>query len=206
MLQKYMFWDGGSLEFDDSRSVKELIQYAFDTFDYYEPMGLDIVTLFQAHHPNTSTGWFTTDTTLRCADEILDRDWLCFAYHLPNVFYFAEGGWGHHMSGLGNRPPIPNEVRLSLRVEEKENAIVLNGNYTFMDVVRALKKNGYICADCNAVRVLPVGVAQSYSIPFSDPIMNLSLTEFIENVELNHDKYLKLSKGDFIYRTIFELN
>ena len=206
MIQKYMFWDGGALEFDDSKSVKELIEYAFDTFGYYEPMGMDIVTLFQAHHPNTSTGWFTTDTTLRCADEIQDRDCLCFAYHLPNVFYFAEGGWGHHMRGLGNRPPIPNEVSLGLRIEEKENAIIINGNYTFMDVVRALKKNEYICTDCNAVKVLPVGVTQSYSIPFSDPIMNLSLTEFIENVELNHDKYLKLSKGDFIYRTIFELN
>lgn len=205
MIQKYTFHDGGTLEFDDSKSVKELIAYAFDTFDYYEPMGLDIVTLFQAHHPNTSTGWFTTDTTLRCADEIQDRDWLCFAYHLPNVFYFAEGGWGHHMRELGNRPPIPNEVRLSLRVEEKENTIVINGNYTFMDVVRALKKNEYICADCNAVRIIPVGVAQSYSIPFSDPIMNLCLTEFIENVELYHNKYLTFAKGDFIYRSIFEL-
>ena len=206
MIQKYTFCDGGSLEFDDSKSVKELIEYAFDTFNYYEPMGMDIVTLFQPHHPNASTGWFTTNTTLRCADEIQERDWLCFAYHLPNVFYFAEGGWGHHMSGLGNRPQIPNEVPLNLRLEEKENTIVINGNYTFIDIVHTLKKNKYISADCNAVSVLPVGVGQTYTIQFSDPIMNLCLTEFVENIELYHKKYLKLSKVDYIYHTIFELN
>ena len=205
MIQKYTFHDGGTLEFDDSKSVKELIAYAFDTFGYYEPMGMDIVTLFQAYHPSSTTGWFTTDTTMRCADEIQDRDCLCFAYHLPNVFYFAEGGWGHHMRELGNRPPIPNEVRLCLRVEEKENTIVINGNYTFMDIVRALKQSEYIYENCNVVRVLPVGVGQSYSIPFSDPIMHMCLTEFVKNVELYHDKYLTLAKGDFIYRSIFEL-
>lgn len=41
MLQKYTF-------FDDERSVAELIGFAFDEFDYYEP-GLEIITLFQCH-------------------------------------------------------------------------------------------------------------------------------------------------------------
>ena len=205
MIQKYTFCDGGTLEFDDSKSVKELIAYAFDTFGYYEPMGMDIVSLFQAHHPNTTTGWFTTDTTLRCADEIQDRDWLCFAYHLPNVFYFAEGGWGHHMRELGNRPPISNEVHLKIRFEDFSNTIVINGNYTFMDIVRVLKQNEYICVNCNAVKVLPVGVEQSYSIPFSDPIMHMCLTEFVKNVELYHNKHLTLAKREYIYHTIFEL-
>lgn len=205
MIQKYTFCDGSTLEFDDSKSVKELIEYAFDTFGYYEPMGMDIVTLFQAHHPNTTTGWFTTDTTLRCADEIQNRDWLCFAYHLPNVFYFAEGGWGHHMRELGNRPLISNEIHLEIRFEDFSNAIVINGNYTFMDIVRALKQSEYICVNCNAVRVIPVGVGQSYSIPFSDPIMHMCLTEFVKNVELYHNKHLTLAKREFIYHTIFEL-
>ena len=86
MIQKYTFCDGGTLEFDDSKSVKELIEYAFDTFGYYEPMGMDIVTLFQAHHPNTTTGWFTTDTTLRCADEIQNREnWFGQAFYVHNI-------------------------------------------------------------------------------------------------------------------------
>lgn len=205
MKQEYTFCDGGTLEFDDSKSIRELIEYAFETFGYYEPMGMDILTLFQAHHPDTNTGWFTTDVTLRCADEIHDRDWLCFAYHLPNVFFFAEGGWGHHMKELGNRPRIPNEVSLILRFEDFSNTIVINGNYTFMDIVRVLKRTGYIKADCDAVKVLPVSIAQSYSIPFSDSIMNMCLTEFVQNIELYHNKYLKLDKKTFIYHTIFEL-
>ena len=205
MIQKFTFFDGGTIEFEDTKSVKELIEYAFEVFDYYEPMGMNIVTLFQAHHPDTNTGWFTTDTTLRCADEIQNRDCLCFAYHLPDVFYFAEGGWGHHMRELGNRPSIPDEVHLKLRFEDFDNTIVINGKYTFMDVVHELKKNEYIHSDLNAVRVLPVGVAQTYSIPFSDPIMHLCLTDFVKRIESYHDKHLELAKEKFIYHTIFEL-
>ena len=206
MNQKYTFFDGGTLEFDDSKSVKELIEYAFDTFGYYEPMGMNILTLFQAHHPDTTTGWFTTDVTLRCVDEIRNRDELCFAYHLPNAFYFAEGGWGHHMKHLGNRPIIPNEVSLKLRFEDFNNTIIVNGNYTFMDIVRFLKSVEYIDYDCNAVKVFPVGVAQSYSIPLSDPIMEMYLTDFMERIEVYHNKYLKLDECDFIYHTIFDMS
>jgi len=203
MKKKYTFWDGGTLEFDDSKSVKELIEHAFNTFGYYEPMGMDVVTIFQAHHPSTNNGWFTTDVTLRCADEISNCDLLCFAYHMPDVFYFAEGGWGHHMPDLGNRPRIPNEVSLKLVFEDFDNTIVINGNYTFMDVVRALKQSDYISFDCNAVRIHPLGVAKSYLIPFSDPIMRMRLTEFVQSVEIYHNKYLKLDKEDIIYGTSF---
>ena len=205
MIQTYTFCDGGSLEFDDSKSVKELIEYAFDTFGFYEPMGMDIVTIFQAQHPDTNTGWFTTDTSLCCADEIKNRDWLCFAYHLPDVFYFAEGGWGHHMWQLDNRPKIPDEVHLNLRFSEFDNTVVINGKYTFMDIVHALKQSEYISADCSAVRVLLIGTGKTYSIPFLDPIMKMCLSEFIINVEMERNKQLNLSNEEFIYHTIFEL-
>lgn len=206
MKQIYTFCDGGALEFDDSRSVKELIKYAFESFGYYEPIGMDKVTLFQARHPDTSTGWFTTDVTARCADEIRERDCLCFAYHMPNVFYFAEGGWGHHMPRLGNRPPIDNEVLLNLRFEDFDSRIVINGDYTFMDIVRFLKQSGYIDPDCYSVRILPVGTGQTYTLPLSDPIMLTQLTEFGNAIEVCHRKHLKLGAGDFIYHTIFDLS
>lgn len=52
MIQKYKFeGENDFIEFDDSKSVKELINYAFDKFDYFEPAGIEIVTLFQCHHP-----------------------------------------------------------------------------------------------------------------------------------------------------------
>lgn len=65
------------LFFDDTKSIKELIHYAFNEFDYYEPAGMEIVTLFQPQS-RTSTGWFTTDTSRLCVDEIEDAEILCF--------------------------------------------------------------------------------------------------------------------------------
>ena len=49
-------------------------------FDYYEPAGMELVTIFQSHNSKTNVGWFTTDTSRSCEEEIEDTDWLCFAY------------------------------------------------------------------------------------------------------------------------------
>lgn len=54
MKNEYYFFDGGRVEFDDNKSVRELIRYAFDKFDYYEPLGMDIVTVFQSHNSKTN--------------------------------------------------------------------------------------------------------------------------------------------------------
>ena len=93
--------ENAAFEFDDSKTVREMIQFAFDQLDYYEPAGMEIVTVFQCHHPKTSTGWFTRDTGRICAEEIINTDELCFAYQIPDVFYFAEGGWGASFDGFG---------------------------------------------------------------------------------------------------------
>jgi len=55
MIQKYRFSDG-IVEFEDSRTVRELIEFAFNQFDYYEPFGIEIVTLYQCHHPKSNYG------------------------------------------------------------------------------------------------------------------------------------------------------
>ena len=39
MIRKYKFPGEGSLEFDDNKTVSELLEYAFDKFGYYEPFG-----------------------------------------------------------------------------------------------------------------------------------------------------------------------
>ena len=199
MIQKYHFCDGGTIEFDNTRSVKELIAFAFDAFDYYEPMGMDVVTLFQPHHPSTETGWFTTDVSLSCAEEIKEPENLCFAYHLPNVFYFAEGGWGHHMSRIGNRPIIENEVSVTLRFENFNNSVIINGKYTFTDVLDFLKKTNYIDNHDKFVEVIPIGCAdKSYKISFYDPIMMVCLSEFYEKLEDYNSEHIRFSCGDYI--------
>ncbi len=206
MKQEYYFFDGGTIEFDDKKSVKELLVHAFDVFGYYEPMGMEIVTLFQAHHPDTNTGWFTTDTTLSCADEIKNPKELCFAYHLPNIFYFAEGGWGHHMTELGNHPKIDNAVSLTIQFDDFKNTVVINGQYTFSDVIKMLKQTEYIDDNCKYIEVIPVGCARkSYAIPFRDPIMNVCLSDFEKLLEQYNSERIHLDEGEFIYHTILRI-
>jgi hypothetical protein len=164
--------------------VKELIEYAFDQFDYEEPFGMEIVTIFQSHHPDSLTGWITTDTTKSCAEEIKTHDFLCFAYYMPDIFYFAEGGWGHHMDSLGNRPHIPNEVALKLCFGDFRNTVIINGNYTLMDIIQKLKQTGYIESVLKNVKVSPSGAgSQILHFSLSDPVMNISLTDFLGKLE-----------------------
>ena len=205
MIQKFTFFDGGTIEFEDTKSVKELIEYAFDVFDYYEPLGMEKVTLFQAHHPKTSTGWFTTDVDLKCVDEIKNMRELCFAYYMPGVFYYAEGGWGHHMSELGNHPNIPNAVRLRLRFEDFDNTIVINGSYSFGDIITILQSTGYISSNISHIRVVLVGCTrENYSIPISDEIINSCLTKFLEKIQICSEK-IQAEQDEYIYYEIFEI-
>ena len=205
MNHKYTFFDGGDIEFDDSRSVRELIEYAFDRFGFYEPMGMDVLTLFQSHYPNTHNGWFTTNVNLKCSDEILNRENLFFGYHIPNVFYLVEGGWGHHTKDLGNRPEIPNEVRINLRTKDFDGSVVINGAYTLYDVVCFLKENEYLDTDCETMTVIPVGVGRHYSVPLSDAIISLPLTEFVKQIEVYNVEKLKLDDSHHVYYSIISL-
>ena len=143
MKKQYHFFGEDPIWFDDDKTFRELIVYAFDCFEYYEPCGMNIVTVFQCHHPKSNTGWFTTDVSKKCSEEIVNPDELCFAYNLPNVFYYAEGGWGHHMPELGNYPIVPDPVCLKFRFEDFDNSVVINGNYCMRDVIWFLRHTGY---------------------------------------------------------------
>lgn len=203
MIRSYSFFDGGTLEFEDSKTVKELIQYAFERFGYYEPAGMEIVTLFQCHHSQSYTGWFTTDTNRICAEEIENRDELCFGYQMPDVFYFAEGGWGHHMVKLGNHPIIPDPVALKIRFEDFDNTVVINGKYCFSDIIKYLKDSHYI-SGFSRLLVNPAGIPDGpYSIYPSDNIMQLKLVDFIDRIEKYNEKYYP--NHDRIYYEIFEI-
>ncbi|MBQ7433253.1 MAG: hypothetical protein IJV50_07345 [Lachnospiraceae bacterium] len=204
MIKKYTFFDGGSLMFDDSKTVKELIQYAFEAFDYYEPAGMEIVTLFQCHHSQSNTGWFTIDTERTCSEEIENCDKLCFAYHLPGIFYFAEGGWGHHMIELGNHPDIQNPVAIKIRFDDFKNTVVINGKYCFDDIVRYLKNTNYISNGCSKLLVHLIGIPQGpYPIPFSDSIMRKPLSEFAEKIQDYNKKHFP--NHGYIYHEEIEI-
>ena len=181
MIKTYKFFGESPLEFEDSKTVKELIEYAFDKFDYYEPFGMDTVTVFQCHHPKSNKGWFTTDTKKKCTAEICNNDELCFAYYLPGFFYYAEGGWGHHMETLGNHPVFANPVSLNLRFEDFDHTVVFEGTHTFREVLDLLKEVGYIDASISKIRVNVLAYPRpSYSkyINLCNPILDAPMTKF----------------------------
>lgn len=179
MIRKYTFSGDGTIEFEDTRSVRELVGYALDAFGYYEPFGIETLTLFQCHHSKTNVGWFTTDLDKSCADEIEDPNRLCFAYNIPNVLYYAEGGWGHHMKELGNHPHIDDPVALHLRFEDFANTVVFNGNYSFRKVVNLFKSVGYLPNDAKYMIISAINPYRDpYIIDFSDPIMDADLRTF----------------------------
>ncbi len=179
MEREYTFCHEGTIVFDDNRTVKELAEYAFRSFGYYLPFGMEILTVFQGHHPDHHSGWFTTNTSARCADEIKNPKELIFAYHMPGMFYFVEGGFGHHMNSLGNRPDIPDEVSLTLMFEDFNNTVVINGSISCHDVINALKEAGYIDIDVQKIDVLFSGAPEySYSIYLTDERMYIPLSEF----------------------------
>lgn len=140
MIQTYRFFgENSSLEFDDSKTVKELLQYAFEQFDYYEPFGMETVTIYQSGHAH-----FTLDTSRKCYEEIKDPNGLCFAYYIPGFLYYAEGGWGHHMSELSNHPEFISPVSLKIKFEDFDHTVVFEGTHSFREVLELLKRVRYI--------------------------------------------------------------
>lgn len=180
MIRKYRFDSEEPFEFDDSKTVKELVEYAFEKFDYYEPFGMNTVTVFQCSHSGSNEGWFTTDTSRRCADEIEDCENLCFAYNIPRDFYYAEGGWGHHMKSLGNHPILQNPVSLKLKFDDFVNTIVFRGTMTFNEVIDRFVKAGYIERPDRITVKMPSLQNSTYStyISIDDEIIGAPLTEF----------------------------
>lgn len=152
LLQKYIVNIDGvtEIKFDDRKTVRELVKYIFELFDYYELFGMEIVTLFQAHSQKKDNGWFISNLDSACHEAIDDpTSLLCIAYYKPGIFYYVEGGWGHHMIELGNHPIIPSPVMLHIRFDGFDNSVVINGNYSFKQVIDELIRVGYLVPTAN---------------------------------------------------------
>ena len=91
---------------------------------------------------------------------------------------------GHHMTELGNHPILEKPILLHLKFEEFDNAVVICGNYTFRDIIAFPKKVGYINADTLSMEVIAIGksLPNSYKVSFSDDIMKLALSDFVNKV------------------------
>lgn len=200
MIQVYRFGGETPLEFDDAKTVQELIQYAFEQFGYYEPFGMDAVTIYQTHHAH-----FTLDTSRKCSDEIKDSSEIYFAFHIPGFLYYAEGGWGHHMQELANHPIFRNPVSLKIKFEDFDHTVVFEGTHTFRDVLNLLKRVGYIETSISQIKIHVLAYPKSnysYSLDCSNPILDDSLIEFQKALPLDGIVTLILGGTDYARRFI----
>ena len=176
MIRTYIFFGEEPLEFDDNKTVSELLEYAFDKFGYYEPFGMDTVTVYQYSPPH-----FVLDTSELCCEGIESPDSLCFAYHIPGFLYYAEGGWGHHMYELIDHPVFNHPVSLKLKFEDFCHNVVFEGTHTFREVMNLLMEVGYIDTEIRYIKAWVIAYPEpNYSeyIYLSDPILDAPMTEF----------------------------
>lgn len=187
MLRAYRVFVEGyqwvSVNFDDQKTVNQLALRVLDEVDCYEPLGDDVVTLFEAQSPKDNNGWFLTDSGQKCCDAISNPEYLCLAYHMPGIFYYAEGGWGHHMKHLGNHPVLENPVSFKLVMEDFRNTVVVAGNYLLGDMVSFLQFKEYIPSQTRWVIVDFVGTLNDrLSIPLHDERMRRSIHDVMRDI------------------------
>lgn len=186
MKRNYKFFDMGTVEFDDENSVESLVEFVFYHFDYYEPAGMDIVTVYDAtqHH-------VVIDKKRKCKDElVVGNNGFCIAYFFRNKFFFAEGGWGHNMIQMDAVQYIENPISVQLRFHDFKNTVVINGNVTLEEIYNFLYKSNYISQEqsafvfCDMNNGLPeLENAVEFYIPHSKNIrLCTACKEFIEPV------------------------
>ncbi|MGN1019486.1 MAG: hypothetical protein ACI4O7_03855 [Aristaeellaceae bacterium] len=119
----------------------------------------------------------------KCCDAISNPNDLCLAYHMPGVFYYAEGGWGHHMKSIGNHPALENPVSFMLVMEDFRNTVVAAGSCRLGDMVRLLQDNDYIPRDTQRIIVDFIGALNDrWSIPLIDARMTQSIRDVMQYI------------------------
>ena len=146
-MQLYEIFDVGEIEFDENKTIAELVETAFEEYGYWEPAGMDMVTVY-----DIKSYRMILDRNSTCLEAGIG-DWLCIAYYKPNMFYYVEGGWGHHMIQMNAVDMIESPVSFQLRFGEFVGSPVINGNITLTSMFNFLKEADYIDEDCNTLIV-----------------------------------------------------
>lgn len=83
------------------------------------------------------------------------------------------------MLHLGNHPQIDNPVLLHLRFEDFDNSVVINGNYTFENIISFLKGTNYLPREACSLLIRAINPYQDpFLISFDSELMRVQLTEF----------------------------
>ena len=87
------------------------------------------------------------------------------------------------MTSLGNHPKIKNPVSLWLRFEDFDHSVVINGEYSFTDIVKYLQCGDYLPKKVKRISVRAINpMAEPYTISLTDNLMRVPLTQFARNL------------------------
>lgn len=142
-MKLYDIFDIGKLEFDENKTIAELVETAFEEYGYWEPAGIELVTIYDAEHYNV-----VLDRNKTCKEAGLGKK-LCIAYFKPNTFFYVEGGWGHHMIQMNAVKYIDNPIWFQLIFDKFQGVPVINGNVTLRQMFKFLSNAGYIDEECH---------------------------------------------------------
>ena len=178
MKQLYRFFDMKDVIFDDEKTVKELMEHVFEQSGYYEPMGMDVVTVYDA-----SKYYVVTDTSKKCKDELnpLGGNGFCVAYLKKDKFFFAEGGWGHHMIDMNAAKLIGNPINIRVVFDDFKNSVVINGTITLGEIYSFLCDTTYISDDEKNFYIGPMDYGKN---PFINECKKYSMHSSEKNLTL----------------------
>ncbi len=150
MKRQYRFFDMEDVVFDDKKTVRELVEYVFEQSGYYEPMGMDVVTVYDA-----SKYYVVTDPSKKCKDELdpSGGNGFTIAYLKEDKFFFAEGGWGHHMIDMNAAKLIRDPININVIFNGFDHSVVIHGALTLGEIYSFLRDTTYISAEENKLLI-----------------------------------------------------
>ncbi len=175
------------IEFDENRSVAELISAVYEKYGIEAKNGIDGVTVYDMKNYHV-----VTNRKSSLKKENLSSG-LCFAYFKKDKFLYVEGGWGHHMIKMDAVSKIrePFMFYMSFIKPLNDYAFVANKKMTVAELYGELVKGEYI-HKCSYVDVYHINRGSaSYElvkhISIDDAIESkLTILELISEGELSH--------------------
>lgn len=143
MIKTYTFFNIRKkieIDFDENRTVKELISAVYEKYGFEAKHGLDVVTIYDMKNYHVVTN---RKNTLKKENV---SSGLCFAYFKKGEFLYVEGGWGHHMIKMDAVSQIKEPFMFYMSFDKVLNdfAFVATKKMTIKMLYEALYKSEHI--------------------------------------------------------------
>lgn len=158
------------IDFDENRSVADLISAVYEKYGFEAKNGIDVVTVYDMKNYHV-----VTDRKRTLKKENLSSG-LCFAYFKKGEFLYVEGGWGHHMIQMDATSKVKDPFMFYMSFDKVLNdyAFVATKKMTVEKLFKALCKGEHIYR-CSRIDVFDVSRGSATyellkSVPIEDAI------------------------------------